>query len=65
MVVLPKVNRSLRICVDFRCVNTIAKLDAFLIPHIEELLEQLASPIIDLSYFHHRPIQKLLANPDA
>lgn len=41
MVVIPKSNGSLRICVDFRGLKAVARFEAFPIPHVEELLERI------------------------
>lgn len=40
MIIVPRTDGSLQICIDFRRVNEIARFDAFSMPHVEELLER-------------------------
>lgn len=44
MVIVPKNDGMLQICIDFRKVNEIARFDVFPMPHVEELLEQIGQP---------------------
>ena len=41
MVLVQKKDNSLHLCVDFRALNAVSKLDTFPIPHIDNLLDQL------------------------
>ena len=41
MVLVWKKDNSLRLCVDFRALNAVSKLDTFPIPCIDDLLDQL------------------------
>ena len=43
MVLVRKKNGKLRICVDYRHLNSVTKLDAYPIPRIDDLLDQLGS----------------------
>lgn len=45
LVVLHKPDEMLRLCLDFRKVNEVAKFDAFPMPHIEEMLEKIGQYI--------------------
>lgn len=41
MVVAPKPEGTMRLCIVFTEVNTVSVFDAFPIPHIEEMLEKI------------------------
>lgn len=41
MVVVPKPDGLLRICIDFQGFNAVASFEAFPMPHVEELLEHI------------------------
>lgn len=41
MVMVPKNDRTLQICIDFWKVNEIARFNTFPMPHVEELLERI------------------------
>lgn len=44
MVIVPKGNGTLQLCINFRKFNEVAKFDVFPMPHIEELLEWIGQP---------------------
>lgn len=41
LVMVPKPNGAIQLCVNFRKVNTISSFDAFPMPNIEEMLEKI------------------------
>ena len=43
MVLIPKPDRTVRFCVDYRKVNAVSKFDAYPMPCIDELLDRLGA----------------------
>ena len=43
VVIVPKPDKTIRFCVDYRRLNNVTKMDAFPIPRVEEMLEKVAS----------------------
>ena len=41
IVLVPKKDKSLRLCVDYRRLNAVSKVEAYPMPHIDELIDQL------------------------
>ena len=44
MVIIKKNNGALRICVDYRKLNSVSQVDAYPMPRIDEILDQLGKP---------------------
>ena len=41
LIVVPKKDRSLRLCVDFRKPNEVSEFDAYPMPRVDEILDRL------------------------
>ena len=46
LIVLVRKDRMTRLCVDFQRLNSLTALDAYPMPHIKELIDNLAKPLI-------------------
>ena len=43
VVIVPKPDRTIRFCVDYRKLNAVSKMDAYPLPRVDEMLEKVAS----------------------
>ena len=43
VVIVPKPDRTIRFCVDYRKVNKVTKMDAYPIPSMERMIDKVAS----------------------
>ena len=48
IVVVPKRNGELRLCVDYRRLNSVSQVDSYLMPRIDELIDRVGKQTLSL-----------------